>query len=241
MTRTDMLQRDEVVDARAFYLQQAFRALLDAMARPGEVVELPKAPETARADAEAAGLFPATMTACDVLLDAATGVAVCGATADRAHRILSRRSHVRIADAAAAPYAVLPATAGPEAARAFVTALSPGTLADPHLGATCIVECGTLLGTDADGARTGSASGACPPSAWVLAGPGIAATAAFETDRSDALQARIDRADEFPCGIDLVLVDRAGHALAVPRSSDLRPAAGGADGASEKGAASWDM
>ena len=238
MTQHDVLERDSVLDARAFYLQKAFRALLEAMSRPGELVELPEADDAARADACAAGLFPSTVVVADVLLDAATSVAVAGDAGAAAERVLTRRTHVLAADAASAPYAILPVSVDGAEAESFVAGLTPGNLLDPQLGATCIVECGTLLGCDAAGARTGSASGAQVPRAWELSGPGVKDVSSFETDRADVLRARIERADEFPCGIDLVLVDRAGHLVAVPRSSAVRAAEGNDD---RKEALSWDM
>ena len=239
MTRDDVLERDAVLDERAFCLQQAFRALLDAMARPGEVAELPAATATAEADARAAGLFSATVTVADVLLDAATSVAVAGERGSDAERVLSRRAHVLSAAADDAPYAILPLDVDGAEACAFVSCLTSGTLVDPHLGATCVVECGTLLGTDAAGARTGSVSGAQHAGLWELSGPGIKDTARFACDRGEALQARIERADEFPCGIDLVLVDRASHVVAVPRSSALRPVS--EDASEQRGENSWAM
>ncbi len=238
MTQNDVLERDSVLDARAFYLQRAFRALLEAMSRPGELVELPEADDAACADARAAGLFPSTVVVADVLLDAATSVSVAGEGGAAAERVLTRRTHVLAADAQAAPYAVLPASVSGAEAVSFVVGLTPGNLLDPQLGATCIVECGTLLGCDAAGSRTGSASGAQAARAWELAGPGVKGTSSFETDRADVLRARIERADEFPCGIDLVLVDRAGHLVAVPRSSTVRAVEGNDD---RKGGMSWDM
>ena len=232
--RDDVFERDAVLDARAFQLQRAFRALLDAMARPGEVCELPSPTPTASDDAAAAGLFPSTVTVADVLLDAATTLACAGGDAARetAGRTLSRRTHVLGATPEAAAYAVVPLDVDGGEAGAFVTALSPGNLLDPQLGATCVVECGVLLGRDGSGARTGSASGSRAARACSLEGPGIAGTARLECDRVDVLSARDERRDEFPCGIDLVLVDRAGHVVCLPRTTRI---------VWEEEVPSWDM
>lgn len=237
MTRDEVLERDAVLDERAFYLQRAFRALLDAFAHPGEVEELNGSAVGAEADAQAAGLFPSTIVVVDVLLDAATTVAVAGEGAAACERVLTRRTHVLTAAADEAAYAVVPLDVTGDEARAFVCSLTPGTLLDPHLGATCVVECATLLGRDAAGAQTGSAAGAQQVCTCGLSGPGIATTASFSCDRVDVLEARATRADEFPCGIDIVLVDKAGHVVAVPRTSAVTLDAG-QDG---KGATSWDM
>lgn len=221
MTRDDVFERDAVLDRRAFVLQASFRALLDAMARPGEVSELPRADEQARADALAAGLFASTVTALDVLLDAATSLAVAGPDAARAERSLTRRTHALRAPLPEAPYAVLPLSVPAGQAAETVSSLSPGTLLDPHLGATCVVECGALLGTDARGGRVGSVSGDAPARGFRLRGPGIRESALLACDRPEALVARSARGDEFPCGIDLVLVDRVGHVAAIPRTTAI--------------------
>ena len=66
-----VLQRDAENDSQAFILQAGFRALLDAMSRPGELVCLDHQ-GTVQDEACRAGLFPATMLLADVLLDAGT-------------------------------------------------------------------------------------------------------------------------------------------------------------------------
>lgn len=232
--RNEVLERDAVADRHAFYLQQAFRSLLDAMARPGEVALLPDA-DPAREDAAQAGLFAQTLVVADVLLDAAVTFAVAGARGDAlgadvvAERVLASRSHARARAPQACGYAFLPMGVRGEAAAAFTSELCAGTLLDPQLGATLVVECGTLLGCDAAGERVGSASRAETAAGWELTGPGVSGTAQICCDRADALGARCMRGDEFPCGIDMVLVDAAGHVVAVPRTTAL------------KGGSAWDM
>lgn len=224
MTRDDVFERDALIDRRAFYLQAAFRALLDATARPGEVAELPRADEACAADAAEAGLLAPTVTVADVLLDAATSVAVAGQDTEAA-RVISRRTHALGAPVETAPYVLLPCSVRGDEASAAVASLTPGNLLDPQLGATCVVECSALVGAGPDGSRVGSSSGEAAASAWRLTGPGIKDAALVECDRADVLLARIGRADEFPCGIDLVLVDRAGHVVAIPRTTRIEEVA----------------
>lgn len=239
MNGIEELTRDTAADAHAFYLQAAFRALLDAMARPGEIAELPPVSREGASDAAVSGLTESSLVVADVLIDAATGFAVAGDGAPEAERVLSRRTHANVLDVSTAPYAFLPADVRDDRARAFVLDLTEGTLADPHLGATLVVECATLLGSDAEGRRTGSASGSISSSTWVLSGPGIKTTASIACDRTDVLEARCERADEFPCGIDLILVDGAGHVAALPRTTRIAHAVD--EGTGEKEERSWDM
>lgn len=234
----EVFEREAYADDRAFYLQRTFRALLDAMARPGEVAEIGDRAQGDACDAEASGLTPSALMLADVLLDAATSAAVAGPDGESAALVLARRTHVAAAPAAEAAVAFVPASVRGEAAAAFVSELSAGTLADPHLGATCIVAADTVIGVDRDGLRTGALSGASEVGAWRLSGPGIRGTVDVELDRVDVMGARAARGDEFPLGIDLVFVDGAGHVLCLPRTTRAERIETACD---RKEGAAWDM
>lgn len=236
----EIFARDDAADARAFYLQRTFRALLDAMAHPGEVVEVTCDIQGDPLDAQASGLAEPALALADVLLDAATTVAVAGDEGSHAAAVLARRTHATACEAGEAAFAFVPTAVRGDAARAFVCELSAGTLLDPHHGATCIVGCDTLVGVDRAGVRTGAVAGASAVGLWELSGPGIRTTARIELDRTEVMQARDARADEFPCGIDLVFVDGAGHVLCLPRTTHIASLEAGMR-ADRKGGASWDM
>ena len=58
-----------------------------------------------------------------------------------------------------------------------------------------------------------------------VSGPGVADVNRFAVDRSAWAEARAARGDEFPCGIEILLVDAEGRAVAVPRSARVRAVA----------------
>ena len=217
-SRNGAFERSAVADARAFSLQRTFRALLDATARPGEVAQLPRRREGGDPALRATGLCDAALDVADALLDAETTFAVAGSDHTAAEAALGRATHAKAKAGDSCAFAFVPQSVRGEEASAFALALCPGTLADPRKGATLVVECATLVGRDKEGRRVGSASGAESATTWELAGPGIADIANIECDRDDILRARQARRDEFPCGIDIVLVDQAGHLTAIPRS-----------------------
>lgn len=219
--RDAIFPRDHASDVRSFYLQENFRALLDAMARPGELALLSTSDDEASSCAARAGLLPQTVCVLDVVLDAGTTLRVAGARSDDAMCELGERTHALARSLGEAAFCVVPCALVGEDAAAIVRTARAGTLASPHLGATCVVECAALLGTDASGVRIGSMTGPVGHVRWTLAGPGIDGTCELECDRADVLAARNARADEFPLGIDLVLVDGAGHIACVPRSTHL--------------------
>ncbi|MGI6033672.1 MAG: phosphonate C-P lyase system protein PhnH [Coriobacteriales bacterium] len=207
-------------DAVSFRLQSGFRAILDAMARPGEVVDFgPLAPDSVQ-EGKRAGLFATTMSLADVLLDGETSVFIAGPAGAESARTLSQRTHAHVRGAEACMFCLIPHDVRGDEANQALSALSPGTLVSPHLGATAIVECSTLLGHDRYGRKAGSSSGTSRAHGWVLSGPGIVESAKILCDRSDILATRNGRGDEFPCGIDLMLVDGAGHVVCVPRSRE---------------------
>lgn len=243
----EVLARDAAADVRAFYLQAAFRALLDAMARPGELAELPQPDEALGAEAARFGMDVASLMLADVLLDAATSFAVAGSRAEALERAIAGRTHAAVKPVDEAAFVLVGADGRGEVAERAVASATAGTLVSPHLGATVIVACGTLLGLDAAGTRTGSASGAVETEGFELSGPGVDGATRLELDRGDVVRARIERADEFPCGIDLVFVDGAGHVAAIPRSTKITSGASEANrsvltvSSVEEGGASWDM
>ncbi len=89
-----------------------------------------------------------------------------------------------------------------------IFSLSRGTLIDPHLGATLILELHDLI----DG-----------PENFVLTGPGIKDSNVFKTSGfSEIVKAREVVNSEFPLGIDILLVDKKGNLLALPRTTKIK-------------------
>ena len=176
-----------------FDSQYAFRLLLEAMANPVRRVDF--AAPASRFDSEAAPLLAVGMT----LLDHETPFHTYGDEA--LGQLLSTLTLAQPCAPEAADYLFVPR--GADSAAAAFTA-KPGTLSDPHLGATVVV---LDSGAESHSIR--------------VRGPGVngAADTAVSEAALEALRARDRQAAAYPLGIDLIFVSAAGALYALPRTA----------------------
>jgi alpha-D-ribose 1-methylphosphonate 5-triphosphate synthase subunit PhnH len=182
-------------------LQRAYRRVLRATASPGSVEDL-------RTEAAALGipctLFPATLLLALLLLDAEVAFAVTGEGAAELGRLMSQLTLARLTPPPEAEFLFVSGPAS-EAASAFRSA-SVGTLADPHRGATIVLEVESLS----------------PGGPLVLTGPGIEREHRLCVGRNpDWIALRAERNQEYPLGVDLCLVDRRDRLASLPRTTDV--------------------
>ena len=210
--------------------QRAFRCVLDAFAHPGTVHRLVPAPEN---PASPVALDASLELVVRLFVDQAVTFCVADSESDAVAAYLTSETHARRAPLRDADFVVVPARADAQTASEAVAEACRGTLVSPEKGATLLMGCARLAGVPESGEVT-------EPAVHVVAlqGPGVERENRFAVDRVDWLRARDARGDEFPCGIEIVLVDPEGRIAAVPRSSSARrladPATGfGADPASD--------
>ncbi len=185
-------------------LQRVFRKLLAATASPGTVVEL--ADEAELLDLELP-LNKGVVLVALVLLDAETTFCLSphDSTGTRA-KAISQMTYSRQAPRGEADFLFTLGTEG--AAQAIVDAKA-GSLVDPHLGATIVVEVEFL--------REGGP--------LELSGPGIEASSRLEVGLDPSwIAARASKNLEFPLGVDLIFVDRSFRIAALPRTTRVREA-----------------
>lgn len=217
-------------DADLHRAQRAFRCVLDAFAHPGTVHQLVPAPEN---PASPVALDASLELVVRLFVDQAVTFCVADSESDAVAVYLTSETHARRAPLRDADFVVVPARADAQTASEAVAEACRGTLVAPEKGATLLMGCARLAGVPESGEVT-------EPAVHVVAlqGPGVERENRFAVDRVDWLRARDARGDEFPCGIEIVLVDPEGRIAAVPRSSSARrladPATGfGADPASD--------
>jgi alpha-D-ribose 1-methylphosphonate 5-triphosphate synthase subunit PhnH len=192
-TGTPSVPRQSVV---ADQEQRAFRALLDAMSRPGTTHALPAA-------RPADGVWGSALVIMQCLLDHEVTFAV--EADDRSvHEQILRRTGARSAALAAADYVLSDAAHAVD----VIEMVSEGYFEEPERSATVVV----LV----DAVGSGSLRA-------VLSGPGIQTVQPLEIDGLDAaaLRALVERNAVYPTGIDTILVDPQGRVACLPRSTRI--------------------
>jgi len=212
--------------------QNAYRVLLDCMARPGTIGNLAEVRDRIEFEAPLdKGLLLMGLT----LLDGETSFAVptegvpesIAEALSGIQAFLARICSCRIEDPGRAAFVFLPGGA----AVTVIEKAFRGTFIDPHLGATLIIEIASLGTSGLErGSEPGMTNNTGPGGSWILEGPGIAATDVLTCGPDDvgmlseALRARERACSEFPLGVDLVLVDKTARVVCIPRTTSVREA-----------------
>lgn len=213
-------------------LQRAFRNIMNALARPGRlgVVEALRT-----GDKEENPLPVYFEVVVKTLVDQAVTFAVSGSKEMQATQWVTLNTHSHPTELEQADFILIPDVAHSFACRDAILKAFEGTLIAPEKGATVVIHCGLLAGDSIPG--TADDLGVLDPDKKayrvVVSGPGIKETHTFFVDRNDWIEARRDRGDEYPCGIDLILVDVEGHVVGIPRTTKIVSV--------EKEGAAWDM
>lgn len=176
--------------------QATFRALLDAMSRPGTVHHLPMP----RPDD---GVWGGALLVLQALLDHEVTFHVVG-DQTQPHDQLLRRTGARSAPLERADF-VLARGGGAVAA---VEEAREGGFEEPERAATVVLLVDSLGGNGV---------------ALTLSGPGIEATSMLSVEGvpAEAFESLRRRTITFPQGVDAILVDTADHVAAIPRSTRI--------------------
>lgn len=212
-------------------LQRAFRNLMNALARPGLIGDVE--PLMRVGEIEEAPLPPCFEMVVRTLVDQAVTFAVSGSKEQEATRWVSLQTHSHATELELANFVLVPDVAHSALCRDAVFKAFEGTLVEPEKGATIIIACGALAGERIPGDELGPVAPGDKTYRITAKGPGIKDTHTFYVDRVDWLEARKERGDEYPCGIDVFLVDAEGHVMGIPRTTIITSV--------EKEGAAWDM
>lgn len=204
-----MASFDEVLDS-----QRVFRALLNALVRPGRVVSLPNAIPSVPP-----GVHPRLAQVAVTLLDQEVTFAVAAGDETLANWV-ARRTGAERTGAASAEFLLADGSRPVQE----LAVLPAGTLEFPERGATAVLAVACLSGVAADGGKLPAAGGADqPPRAGLaleVSGPGVAVTHRLWVWglAAENLAVFAERNEAYPLGIDLFLVDAAGWVAGLPRT-----------------------
>lgn len=184
-------------------IQTAYRKVVDAMSRPGQLADLTD--EAGKADRDT-GCYSSTLVIARMLLDTEVSFKVLSADEERVTNVFNQLTYAKAVTAEQADYIFVLHNATPEQLlRAFESA-KIGELTDPHHSATIIVETASLSEGDV----------------LTLAGPGIRHSATAKMTASmDWVDVREEKNAEFPLGIDLIFVDNDHRLLGLPRTTKV--------------------
>lgn len=189
--------------------QRVYRALLDAMARPGTILDI--GPATSKWDRSPG--FNRTAAAISLtLLDGEVGHAV---RMDESRPLADFIRRMTFSPAVAvheADYVFADGASDAEAVARLAESLKRGTHEAPDLGATLLLSV-KELGSEA----------ACERK-WMLSGPGIAdeAVICISGLAAEWLTERNKANAEYPLGIDIVLFTEEGLLAALPRTTNIK-------------------
>lgn len=193
--------------------QRAFRSVLDAFAHPGALCTIERAADN---PVRPAALDGALESVVRLFVDQAVTFSVVDAEPDATAAYLTGETHAMRFPVREADFVVVPARADVQLVAEAVLEACRGTLVAPEKGATVLMGCARL-------ATPEQAAAGGEPALHVVEvrGPGVADVNRFAVDRVEWARARAARHDEFPCGVEIVLVDGEGNLVAVPRSSQV--------------------
>ena len=184
-------------------MQRAFRQVMDAFAQPGtcRVIPLGQDVATVRPD-------EALDTLARMLVDQVVTFCCLGTQQKETDIAMETRS--KAAGVADADFVIVPDASVESTVEYGVGRASGGTLISPEKGATVILGCGRVSAQPEEGLH-----------AFSVEGPGVKERNWFYADSSVWARVRQERTSEYPCGIEIILVDPSGNVVAVPRSSKL--------------------
>lgn len=211
-------------------MQRAFRATLDAFARPGSVHKIEPFSDE---DPGHSALNAYLETAVRLFIDQAVTFAMIDSDSDQVAAYLVRETHAKKTAVQKADFVIIPSNTG--SAREFeaIRSAQAGDLVSPEKGAliimgvSCITDQPFLPEMDMSSrflllSRASEAeSEAENLKIFEVSGPGVVGSAQFALDRDAWAHARMARGDEFPCGVDILFVATDGTIVAIPRSSKV--------------------
>lgn len=206
-------------------VQRAYRSLVTATSFPGTVVDLSE--QAGRIDLDSPLPRPLLLLAI-MLLDAEVTFAVGSGQSDSDAATISQLTYARRVPADEAAF-ILVTRGGRARAAGLMRGARRGTLVNPHLGATVLVEVQALeAGSEPNVAGSSEVDTEgrprSEPALLSLAGPGIPneqPLAVTAPEIGAILTARAEANHEYPLGVELILYTGRGLLVSIPRTTQI--------------------
>ncbi|RSK55184.1 phosphonate C-P lyase system protein PhnH [Bacillus canaveralius] len=186
--------------------QMIYRKLLDCMARPGKINNILEA----ISNIEDACLFsPSLRGLAYTLVDREVRFYIEADRKQEVEQDIQWKTFSTTADYVQADYLFFDHAPESAAIHELVEQVKRGTLEDPHLSATLLLNVKSISDLPGEGRSL------------VLQGPGIKETTTVFVEglALDWIEARRKVNGEFPLGVDMVLTTRTGDVIAIPRTT----------------------
>ena len=180
------------------FTQQTFRSLMECFSRPGDQQRLEQSQEIT-------GLYSATVSACLTLLDGEVSFYVANECPIVQEEIRAWTG-AKLVSVDLADFIIISADCSEQQAQHALQHSKVGNLIDPQLSATILYELTNQIGNVVH-----------------LQGPGIQHTKAVELNVPEQwLQLREMKNNEFPLGIDVLLINSNSDIIALPRTTKIQ-------------------
>ncbi|MHB1404498.1 MAG: phosphonate C-P lyase system protein PhnH [Desulfitobacteriaceae bacterium] len=185
-------------------IQAAFRKIVDAMSRPGQINSIKE--QADKLDLES-GCFNSTLVLALMLLDTEQTFHVVAARPSATTGLITRLTYAKAAGTERADYIFVLNDAKPEDIEKAFRAAYPGNLMNPHKSALIIIEA-DAVSNDRN---------------LILTGPGIEKESYVKVKTTDHwVELRADKNSEYPLGVDLIFTDTDANILCIPRTTQVR-------------------
>lgn len=184
-------------------LQQVYRKILHSMSRPGTISSLTDIAE--RLDLNLP-CYDATILSAMTFLDAETTFHILSEDQQELIEKISEYTSAKYAPINVADFVIVLREDTETAIQSAIQNCKNGTLIDPQLSSTWIIESAPLSN---EGELT-------------LTGPGIQNTSKVHTSFNQSMwQARNEKTKEYPLGIDLIFTDEHAQVVCIPRTTSI--------------------
>jgi alpha-D-ribose 1-methylphosphonate 5-triphosphate synthase subunit PhnH len=186
--------------------QQIYRKLLDCMARPGKVNSIE--PYLVQDDHESLFSKP-LLSLAFTLVDREVSFHVISDLKEKAEQYIYWQTFSKAAELHEAHYVFIGKQLSDSEIQSVMNEVKAGTLEDPHLSATILIQVNTLTDSPGDGMKL------------KLTGPGIQGTREVYADGMPSawIAERKKINSEYPLGVDMILTTSSGEIMAIPRTT----------------------